>query len=121
MNGNRLLVVEDDALSRAALRSFFSRQGWEVAVAGTVAEALTLLDPPPACLVLDLVLPDGSGEVVLQAVRNRRLKTRTAVCSGTTDPVQVASVMKLNPDVLLAKPFDLGPILHLCEASSHAH
>ena len=118
MNGNRLLVVEDDALSCAALRSIFSRQGWSVAVARTVAEGLAQLDPPPQCLLLDLMLPDGDGEEILRAVRRRGLKTRIAVCSGTTDPSRLASIMALGPEMLLAKPFDLGPVMHLCQSAS---
>lgn len=114
MNENRLLVVEDDDVTCSALRSIFSRRGWEVSVARTVAEGLARLDPAPTCLVLDLGLPDGAGEAVLRAVRARKLETRVAVCTGTTDARRLASVMALHPDVLLAKPYDLGPVFHLC-------
>jgi CheY-like chemotaxis protein len=117
MNGNRLLVVEDDELTSRALGSIFSSRGWEVTIARTVAEGLARLDPPPRCLLLDLDLPDGKGETVLRAIRARGLRIPTAVCSGTTDPGTLASIMALNPEVLLSKPYDLAPVMHLCEAA----
>lgn len=120
MNGNRLLIVEDDELSCRALRSIFSSRGWEVTIAGTIAEALGQLDPPPRCLLLDLNLPDGNGAIVLRTVRARGLKIPTAVCSGTADPNTLATVRTLNPDVLLSKPYDLAPVMHLCETARKA-
>jgi DNA-binding response OmpR family regulator len=111
----RMLVVDDDPTTRFALHTLFSRQGWDVSLAGTVAEALAqlLLGPEPRCLILDLDLPDGHGESVLQAVRANRLRTRVAVCSGVEDPSRIAGVLALEPEALLAKPIDLGPVMHL--------
>src|SRR4051812_17198958 len=59
MNRPRLLVVDDDPYTRSALHALFTRQGWHVLLAATVAEGLALLDPAPCCVVLDLNLPDG--------------------------------------------------------------
>lgn len=120
MATNRLLVVDDDSATRWALRAIFSRQGWDVIVAETVAEGLKALEQAPRCVILDLNLPDGDGETILLAIRSRGLETPVAVCSGTTDPARVAAVMALRPEVLLAKPYDLGPVMHLCEMARSA-
>lgn len=119
MTEKRLLVVDDDATTRFALQTLFSRQGWEVSLAATVAEALDLLSrgPAPRCLILDLNLPDGRGESVLRAVREARLKTDVAVCSGLDDARRLSAVLAMHPDALLAKPVDLGPVVHFCHAS----
>jgi len=120
MGARRLLVVDDDSTTRWALRTIFSRQGWEVAVAETLAEGLRALDTAPLCVILDLNLPDGGGEKILETIRSRGLATRVIVCSSTTDPARVASVMALRPEMLLAKPYDLGPVMHLCEMARSA-
>ncbi len=119
MTDNRLLVVDDDATTRFALQTPFSRQGWKVSVAATVAEAFDELcrTPAPRCVILDLNLPDGRGEMILRAVRDARLKTDVAVCSGVEDADRLSAVMAMHPEALLAKPLELGPIMHFCQAS----
>jgi two-component system response regulator RegA len=111
----RMLVVDDDPTTRFALHTLFSRQGWDVRLAGTVAEGLAQLQsgPEPRCLILDLNLPDGHGEAILRTVRTGGLRTRVAVCSGVDDPRRIADVLALEPEALLAKPIDLGPVMHV--------
>ena len=117
MDKHRVLIVEDHKGTRSALRSIFSRKGWQVTQAATVAEGLDLLDPPPDCLVLDLMLPDGAGEAILRKVREDDLPTRVvAVTTGLSDPGRLARVKGLNPDVLLSKPIDPSVLFRVCEA-----
>ena len=119
MTDNRLLVVDDDATTRFALHTLFSRQGWRVSVAATVAEALDELSrtPPPHCMILDLNLPDGRGEAILRAVREGRFPTDVAVCSGVEDARRLSDVIAMRPEALLAKPLEFGPIMHFCQSS----
>ncbi|MEM6783150.1 MAG: response regulator [Bacteroidota bacterium] len=64
-----LLIVEDDDDMRAVLRLGLEREGWAVREAASVGEALATLDEEaPALVLLDLVLPDGSGVEVLDAL-----------------------------------------------------
>src|SRR3954468_12298492 len=109
---HRLFVVDDDPATRDALRDAYTRMGWQVSVAGTVAEALALLDaePEPCCLILDLVLPDGDGTAVLEKVREKGLRTHVAVCTGTVDLARPKAVAALRPDAMLPKPIRLPEV-----------
>lgn len=111
----RVLIVEDHEPTRRALRGIFRVRGYEVATAGTLAEALGLLDPPPDCIVLDLMLPDGHGEDLLRKVRADRLPTAVTVCTGLEDPARLRSVERLHPDALLVKPVDVDTMFASCE------
>ena len=104
-------MVEDDRATSNALRRIFLRKGWDVVHATTVAEALTLLDPRPDCVILDLMLPDGDGTAVLQAIRSHHLPIRVAVTTGASDPIRLKAVAQLGPEVLLRKPIDLADLL----------
>jgi DNA-binding response OmpR family regulator len=104
MEKRRVLVVEDDAMSRRAWEELFGRRGWEVLLAGTVAEGLEMLNQAPDFLILDLRLPDGSGESILQKIRDKGLTTRVAVTTGTDDAHQLSLVEGLHPEVLMHKP-----------------
>lgn len=106
MHRHRLLIVEDDPNTRASIGGIFSRMGWMVRLAATAAEGIDWLDSghEPCCLILDLALPDGRGEAVLERVREKALRTYVAVCTGVMDQGRLAAVAALKPDVLLTKP-----------------
>jgi signal transduction histidine kinase/DNA-binding response OmpR family regulator/CHASE3 domain sensor protein len=65
----RVLVVEDDALQREAVRKLLTSQDVEVVVASTAAECLDRLKQETFdCMVLDLTLPDASGYSLLETL-----------------------------------------------------
>lgn len=103
-----LLVIEDDPSTRNALRKCFRLKGWDVRVATTIAEGLAQLDPPPDCVILDLMLPDGEGEIILRKIRGDRLPIRVAICTGVHDPGRFGALAGLGPDALLRKPVEVA-------------
>ena len=60
---SRILIVEDDAGSRRAMRNVLEDGGYSVTTVGTVTEAWLVLreQPQPGLIVLDLMLPDMEG------------------------------------------------------------
>src|SRR4051812_25539330 len=114
MTKRRVLIVEDDAMSLRAWETVFGRRGWEVQLAGSVVEALEMLQPAPDFLILDLRLPDGSGEEVLRRVREDGLKTRVAVTTGSDDSQELRLVHELRPEAVIEKPVNVAELW--CEA-----
>ena len=110
MSQHTLLVVEDDLTTREALSRIFRLKGYQVRTASTVEEGLRLLDPPPDFVILDLMLPDEGGEVLLTKIRADRMPTRVAVCTGLNDSVRMAALAGLKPDGILQKPVELSAI-----------
>jgi DNA-binding response OmpR family regulator len=91
-----VVVVDDDPATRDVLRRTLGREGWTVAEAEDGYEALALLErstPPPAVVVLDLMMPGMDGFQVLEAIRR----------SGTWRevPVVVVTAKDLTRDELL--------------------
>ncbi|MDP9026206.1 MAG: response regulator [Actinomycetota bacterium] len=67
----RVLIVEDEPDIAGLLCRYLERAGYAVLVASTVAQALTLARTgSPDLITLDLVLPDGDGFAVLEALKN---------------------------------------------------
>ena len=110
-----MLVVDDHAWTRQALRGIFRRKGYLLREAATVAEGLEFLSPPPHCIILDSMLPDGNGEAVLRKVREEKLPTRVVVCTGTHDADRLASLVDWQPEALLYKPIDVRNVLKVCD------
>jgi signal transduction histidine kinase/CheY-like chemotaxis protein len=67
-----VVVVEDDPATRDVLRRTLARAGWTVVETEDGYGALALLErstPPPAVVVLDLMMPGMDGFQVLEAIR----------------------------------------------------
>ncbi len=117
MSRDRVLIVEDHAPTRGSLKRIFAGKGWDARTAATMAGGLAGLDPPPDCVVLDLMLPDGQGEAILRKIRADGLPTRVvAVTTAVSDLDRLAEVARLRPEALLTKPIDPEVLCRLCEA-----
>jgi CheY-like chemotaxis protein len=101
-----VLIVEDEPCSRAAMGVLCRLFGLETNAATELGEALALLDLAPDFVILDLVLPDGSGLELLRKVRNENRPVRVAVVTGVSGGPELDAVRALNPDRLLFKPVD---------------
>ena len=112
MSTLRVLIVEDHEPTRNLLGMIFRRKGWATVAAGTLAEGLDCLarEPRPDCVLLDLDLPDGRGEAVLERVRRDRLPIRVAVCTGSGDDQRWRAVERYRPDAVMQKPVDLTEV-----------
>jgi CheY-like chemotaxis protein len=102
----RVLVVEDDADTRDLVSRLLRRSGCQVRAAESVRQALGHLhDELPTHIVLDLMLPDANGIVLLRVVRRHNLPVRVAVltAAGPDSPV-VAEALRWQPDALFHKP-----------------
>ena len=102
----RVLIVEDEPCSRAAMGVLCRLFGLETHAATLLSEALALLDLGPDFVILDLVLPDGSGLELLRRVRSENRPVRVAVVTGVSGGPELDAVRALNPDRLLFKPVD---------------
>ncbi len=73
-----VLIVDDEAGIRTALRVNFSRNGWDVETASGVRDAARLLEHKPFDLIVsDMRMPDGDGLEVMRSAR--RIAPGTAV------------------------------------------
>lgn len=106
----KLLLVEDDTATSTALRALLTRKGWDVHVASTLAEALPYVENRPEWVLLDLMLPDGDGMLLLKKVRDEKLSVRVAVTTGSSDAARLRKVNELRPDLFLIKPIDLDEL-----------
>src|SRR5687768_1525744 len=106
MSQCRTLLVEDDPDTCEALTRILRKRGYDIDCAGSVREALVKLKAEPACLVLDLMLPDGNGIDVLRHVRQLGMPIRVAVATGAGDTNLMSDAILLKPDAFFTKPID---------------
>ncbi len=118
MNGQTpiVFVVDDDFRIREALSSLISSMGLDVAVFGSASEFLEFEKPDcPACLVLDLELPDSNG-LELQKELAERSAPPIIFITGHGDIPSSVRAMKAGAIEFLPKPFDEEALVRAIEA-----
>src|SRR3954467_10936012 len=84
---SKILIVESDPASLESLREMCGILGYPADEAATVSDAIAYLErAKPKCLLLSMVLPDGSGVEILQQVRDRFLPVKVAIMFSSSDP-----------------------------------
>jgi two-component system, OmpR family, alkaline phosphatase synthesis response regulator PhoP len=117
MNGFNILLVEDEPGLVLTLSDLLSSEGYEVAHAGDCNSARLLISGGGFdALILDLMLPDGSGLDLLGELRTRGDSTPVLVLTArSTIPEKVAG-LRLGADDYMSKPFDSMELLARVEA-----
>ncbi|OFX19201.1 MAG: hypothetical protein A2V77_02050 [Anaeromyxobacter sp. RBG_16_69_14] len=109
-----VLVVDDDADLRCALRNALEPEGYHVALAANGREAWERLQsgPLPALILLDLMMPEMNGTELLGLVRtDARLRSVPVIL--VTAFGSAARPVAAESQGFLAKPFDVEEILGL--------
>jgi len=101
----KIVVVDDDPSVQEVVRAYLERDGYLVYVAGTAAEGLAIAERvKPGLLVLDLMLPDGSGEDVAREIRARSDLPILMLTAKASEDERVDG-LALGADDYLTKPF----------------
>ncbi len=107
-----LLLVEDDAQLQTFLADQFTRDGFEMLVAGTVREGLRALEAHTVGVALvDIELPDGSGLALLRRLREADRNQRVLVLSGRAAEVDRVRGLQFGADDYVTKPFAYAELL----------
>jgi two-component system phosphate regulon response regulator PhoB len=110
---SKILVIEDEPDIRKTLEYNLSREGYDVAVCGTLQEANKLLEPSLSLLVLDLMLPDGSGLDLCREIKKNSLLSSIPIIILTAKDDEVDRVVgfELGADDYVTKPFSLRELI----------
>jgi two-component system, OmpR family, KDP operon response regulator KdpE len=113
VSGARVLVVDDEPEITRALRTILLGHGYEPVLAATAREGLAQLDRRrPDVVLLDLMLPDGTGLDVTRAIREERgLDVPIIVLSAHGEERHKVAALDLGADDYLTKPFGVGELL----------
>jgi two-component system, OmpR family, KDP operon response regulator KdpE len=109
--GARVLVVDDEPQIVRGLKVILRKAGYEVEAAETKKEAIDALAVrPPDAMVLDLVLPDGSGVDVCVDAR-KWTDLPIIVLSAVGDEREKVRALDAGADDYVTKPFGVDELL----------
>ena len=110
----KLLLVEDDADASEAITRVLRKSGFEVEWCSSAGAALVELEtgPKPAAAIVDLGLPDATGDLVLWRIRRDYARdVPVAVISGRPDLLARPELQREVPDAVFPKPLDLKAVV----------
>lgn len=114
-----ILVVDDDVTVRDNLCAILELEGYRVEgissgrrLLDVVASAAT----PPACIVLDLQMPEMSGLELLAELGRRGVKAPVVMISGNVDVPAAVEAMKLGARDFIVKPFRASNLIERIDA-----
>jgi two-component system nitrogen regulation response regulator NtrX len=101
----RVLIVDDDAANRLAVRTILAGAGFEVSEAGNAFTALDAIDrEAPHAVLLDVKMPGMDGLGLLENLRQRAVEVPVVVLTGHGDEFTAASCLEAGADAFLDKP-----------------
>jgi DNA-binding response OmpR family regulator len=104
-DNRKIVVIDDEPSVREVARAYLEKDGYQVFVAGNGADGLALAERVgPALIVLDLMLPDISGEDICADVRSRSDVPILMLTAKASADERVAGLVS-GADDYLVKPF----------------
>jgi len=109
VSGATVLLVEDDQPVLRMSAAMLGAARFRVLEASDARTALELLarEADVACAVVDLVLPDADGLVLIDELRRNKPELRVVVCSGAVNRIPTDRLDL----VVLEKPFRYGQLI----------
>jgi two-component system phosphate regulon response regulator PhoB len=110
----KILIIEDEPDIRKTLEYNISREGYEVTSASSLSEARQSLELSSfSLLLLDLMLPDGSGLDLVRELKQDKSKSSMPVIILTAKDDEVDKVVgfELGADDYVTKPFSVRELI----------
>ncbi len=105
----QVLIIDDEPASRDVLSKIMDKLGYRSYEAADGQAAFNQLEiNQPDVILLDLVLPDTSGEAILDRLRadERLQRIPVIILSGVNDMDRISSCLEKGADDYLVKPFN---------------
>ena len=111
MEQKTILIVDDENMMREAVASYLEKQGYHVLQAETGTQALSLLEKETVSFViLDLMLPDISGEEICSRIR-KQSRIPIIMLTAKTMEDDMLNGLNLGADDYISKPFSLREVI----------
>ena len=107
----RILVIEDERALAGFIEQTLRQHGFAASVAGTLAEARTLLTQPFDAVICDRRLPDGDGLDLVKELRAAGNNVPLLMLTALGLPKERVTGLEAGADDYLPKPFSLFELL----------
>jgi DNA-binding NtrC family response regulator len=117
MQGQRVLIVDDEASLRTALFRALDRKGYQVITAATAKEAETISQSDKALdlALVDLRLPDGDGIELMTKLKAMHPRVQVIILTGHATIETAVEATRKGAFHFVTKPCNLDEIVSLAD------
>jgi DNA-binding response OmpR family regulator len=121
MGQRSLVIIDDDRMTRDSVQGLFISRGWEVAMAASQADGLSLLiDYEPDWVAIAWDQLQGNGATFFRRVRAGNPRSQIMLFTANLDRAGRVLIKRLGPDAHLSKPFGPEDVFRICEPRERA-
>lgn len=114
--GKTILVVDDEVKITEVVKSYLENDGYTVICAFNGVQALKLFDTcAPSLVILDLMLPDMSGEDICRIIRQKS-RVPIIMLTAKVEEENIVGGLALGADDYITKPFSPRQLMARIEA-----
>jgi len=107
----KILIIEDEAALLSVIRDALGREGYITEIAADFDQALDKITAYEYdCILLDIMLPGGSGLELLSEIKRNKKKEAVIIVSAKDSVEDKVRGLDLGADDYLAKPFHLAEL-----------
>ncbi|MCM1272661.1 MAG: response regulator transcription factor [Clostridium sp.] len=107
----RILMVEDDFALAMGTEYALQSDGYEVVRAGTIETARKLYDNNIDLILLDVMLPDGTGFSFCEEIRSKGSHVPVIFLSAVSEEANIVQGLELGADDYVTKPYRVKELL----------
>lgn len=112
----QILIVDDEVKITEVLKSYLENSGYIVYEAFDCAEAMKLFDQhQPDLMILDLMLPDMSGEEFCQIIR-KKSRVPIMMLTAKVEEASILNGLGIGADDYVTKPFSAKQVVARVQA-----
>ena len=107
----KILLVEDDFALAMGTEYALQAEGYVVVHAGTLASAREALVQEFDLILLDVMLPDGTGYDLCREIRQKNIMIPIIFLTAVAEEVNIVQGLELGADDYVAKPYRVKELL----------
>ena len=113
----KILLVDDDAASRASMADWFLRKGYNPVPVADGEAAVEMIQDGVAVIVTDLKMPRTDGLALLEIAKKKAPHAVVIVVSGVDTVDAAVAALKSGADDFIPKPVNLNELTERIESS----
>ena len=108
----KILIIEDETELAKSIAEYLAQENYLCEFASTFSEAMEKIETfKYDCIILDIMLPGGSGLQILEALKNQNKQDGVIIVSAKNALEDKIKGLQLGADDYLTKPFHLSELM----------